>query len=70
VDAVNTRSLTIEEVRAEREAAFDFYVAVRAAYTQFREHRVHDRSETPEEPTPDEDLYYFDEEYDEELENE
>jgi ABC-type transporter lipoprotein component MlaA len=70
VDAVNTRSLTIEEVRAEREAAFDFYVAVRAAYTQFREHRVYDRSEVPEESTADEDLYYFDEEDDEELEDE
>ena len=46
---MNTRSLTIEEVRAEREAAFDFYVAVRAAYTQYREHRVYDRSEVPEE---------------------
>lgn len=68
VDAVNTRSLTIEEIRAEREAAFDFYVAVRAAYAQFREHRVHDRSEAPEESAPDEDLYYFDE--DEELEDE
>ena len=67
VDAVNTRSLTIEEVRAEREAAFDFYVAVRAAYTQFREHRVHDRADEPEESTVDEDLYYFeDEEYEDE----
>ena len=70
VDAVNTRSLTIEEVRAEREAAFDFYVAVRAAYTQYREHRVYDRSEVPEESSGDEDLYYFDDEDDEELEDE
>jgi len=70
LDAVNTRSLTIEEVRAEREAAFDFYVAVRAAYTQYREHRVYDRSEVPEESSGDEDLYYFDDEDDEELEDE
>ena len=70
VDAVNTRSLTIEEVRAEREAAFDFYVAVRAAYTQYREHRVYDRSDEPEESTVDEDLYYLEEEDYEEFEDE
>jgi phospholipid-binding lipoprotein MlaA len=35
-DAVNRRSLVLGEIRAEREAAFDFYVAVRNFYIQHR----------------------------------
>lgn len=57
---VNTRSLALETVRAEREAAFDFYAAVRSAYVQFRDNQVRDRADEPEEQ--DEDFYYLDEE--------
>jgi phospholipid-binding lipoprotein MlaA len=59
-DVVNRRALALEEIRAEREAAFDFYTAVRSAYLQYRENRVRDRAEDPEDES-DEDLYYFEE---------
>jgi phospholipid-binding lipoprotein MlaA len=62
VNAVNDRSLTLEQVRAERESAFDFYAAVRTGYSQFRENRVRDRAVKPEPASADEDLYYFDDE--------
>jgi phospholipid-binding lipoprotein MlaA len=58
---INTRSLALETVRAEREAAFDFYAAVRSAYVQYRANQVRDRAE-PEED--DEDLYYLEDEED------
>jgi phospholipid-binding lipoprotein MlaA len=62
VNAVNDRSLTLEQVRAERESAFDFYAAVRTGYSQFRENRVHDRAVKPKRASADEDLYYLDDE--------
>lgn len=58
VNIVNARAAVLEDIRAERAAAFDFYSFVRSSYTQFRENRVRDRAEDEE----DEDLYYFDEE--------
>lgn len=64
VNAINDRSLTLEQVRAEREAALDFYTAVRTAYSQFRENRVHDRAVKPDRESADEDLYYLDDEED------
>ena len=60
-DLLNQRALALEDVRAEREAAFDFYAAVRNAYTRFRANQVRDRAEDPEEED-DEDLYYFEDE--------
>jgi phospholipid-binding lipoprotein MlaA len=62
VNAINDRSLTLEQVRAERESAFDFYAAVRTGYSQFRENLVRDRSVKPEPASADEDLYYLDDE--------
>jgi len=64
VSAVNDRSLTLEQVRAERAAAFDFYAAVRNAYSRFRDNRVHDRIDAPAPARADDDLYYLDDEED------
>jgi phospholipid-binding lipoprotein MlaA len=63
VDTVNDRAAALESIRAEREAAFDFYTAVRSAYTQYRENRVRDQVDEPaEDAQQDDDLYYLDEE--------
>ena len=62
VNAINDRSLTLEQVRAERESSFDFYSTVRVGYSQFRESRVHDRAVNPKPASADEDLYYLDDE--------
>ena len=59
---VNTRSLVLETVRAERAAAFDFYAAVRSAHVQFRANQVRDRAEEPEDQDVDEDFYYLEDE--------
>lgn len=56
VDRINDRSMNLEEVRAERAAAFDFYAAVRGAYTQYRANQVRDRA--PATTQSEEDLYY------------
>lgn len=61
VDRLNDRARLLETIAAEREAAFDFYTALRSSYTQFRENRVRDRKEE-ETDDGDDDLYYFDEE--------
>jgi phospholipid-binding lipoprotein MlaA len=63
VDIVNRRALALETIREERKAAFDWYAAVRSAWTQYRENQVRDRAEAPKEPeaTDEEDLYGFDE---------
>ena len=70
IDVVNARAMSLEDVAAERASAFDFYAAVRGAYTQYRENRVHDFTEaTDPGPTdPEDDLYYYedDEEFDDE----
>jgi phospholipid-binding lipoprotein MlaA len=62
VDTVNDRAASLETIRAEREAAFDFYTAVRSAYTQYRENLVRDRAEPDADAQADDDLYYIDEE--------
>ncbi len=62
-ELLNRRSQNIEEIRAERESAFDFYVFVRNAYVQYRENQVRDRADEPDE-AQDDDLYYFDDEED------
>jgi ABC-type transporter lipoprotein component MlaA len=61
VDIVNDRASVLETIREERKAAFDWYAAVRSAYTQYRENRVLDRADAPKEPESDEDLYDVDE---------
>lgn len=60
VDLVNDRADVLEEVAAEREAAFDFYSFVRNAQVSFRENQVRDRAE--DEAGADDDLYYFEDE--------
>jgi phospholipid-binding lipoprotein MlaA len=64
VNAINDRSLTLEQVRGERESALDFYAAVRTGWSQFRESRVHDRAVKPQRANADEDLYYLDDDED------
>lgn len=59
LNVVNDRSLSLEQVRAERAAAFDFYAAVRNAYARYRESRVRDRRDAPEPAAADDDLYYL-----------
>jgi phospholipid-binding lipoprotein MlaA len=63
VNVVNRRALALVTIREERKAAFDWYSAVRSAYTQYRENVVHDRAAAPPKTgvTPDEDLYDVDE---------
>jgi len=63
VDVVNRRALVLETLREERKSAFDWYSAVRSAYTQYRENRVRDRADEPKkakEASHDEDLYDVD----------
>lgn len=55
-DIVNYRASQLETIREERAQAFDWYAAVRSAYTQYRENKVHDRADQPKEAS-DEDLY-------------
>jgi phospholipid-binding lipoprotein MlaA len=82
-DLLNKRAIFLEEIAQSREEAFDFYVFVRNAYLQNREHRLlglpegTEPDDTPGEPgaatEDEEDLYYFDEfddEYDDEFETE
>lgn len=54
---LNWRSLNLDGIAAEREAALDYYVAVRNAYLSYRENLVRDQKE---DETDDEDLYYLD----------
>ena len=56
-DSLNLRALALEDVRAERAAAFDFYAAVRRAYVQYRANAVRDAADLPEE---EEDEDFFD----------
>jgi phospholipid-binding lipoprotein MlaA len=62
-DMLNTRAIFLEEVQQSREEAFDFYVFVRSAYLQNVEHRLYGTSTADE---PDEDLYYFEDELEDE----
>jgi phospholipid-binding lipoprotein MlaA len=54
---LNWRSLALDQIAAEREAALDYYVAVRNAYLSYRENQVRDQKE---DEADDEDLYYID----------
>jgi phospholipid-binding lipoprotein MlaA len=49
VENVNLRAYYLEEVLTNRESAFDYYVFVRNAYLQIRQHRVDDATEQPPE---------------------
>jgi phospholipid-binding lipoprotein MlaA len=54
---LNWRSLSLDGVAADREAALDFYVAVRNAYVSYREDQVRD---SEEDESDGDDLYYLD----------
>lgn len=57
-NAVNERSLVLEEVDEARAASLDFYSAVRSAYLQRRRAQVADTDEVVEEEDED-DLYFY-----------
>lgn len=67
-ELLNRRAIFLEEIAQSREEAFDFYVFVRNAYLQNREHRLTGVTAVAPASEPDEDLYYFDE-YDEEYDD-
>ena len=56
VRSVNGRAQILDEVESAREAALDYYVFVRDAYTQHRHALVHDELGDDEAP-PEDDLY-------------
>jgi len=61
VENFNIRAYYLEELREARESAFDYYVFVRNAYLQIREHRVQDRAEQT--PELQDDLYEIEDDY-------
>lgn len=65
VDVVNLRSFYIEEIDANRVESFDYYVFLRNAYLQNRRAKVASRRARGEDTRPDESLYDFDEDFDE-----
>lgn len=60
VENFNIRAYYLEELQEARESAFDYYVFVRSAYLQIREHQVQDRAEQT--PELQDDLYEIDDE--------
>jgi phospholipid-binding lipoprotein MlaA len=54
---LNWRSLALDQIAAEREAALDYYVAVRNAYMSYRENQIRDQEE---DEADGDDLYYLD----------
>jgi phospholipid-binding lipoprotein MlaA len=64
VRLINLRAIYLEEIEASRADAFDYYTFVRNAYLQNRAAKIRDQKDAPAES--DEDLYYFDDEEDEE----
>ncbi len=54
---LNRRSLALDAIAAEREAALDYYVAVRNAFLSYRENQIRDQEE---DEADDDDLYYLD----------
>jgi len=57
--AINFRSLYAETIDSERDAAFDWYAAVRNAHVQRRDNQVNDRDEDDNVPI-DSGLYFLD----------
>jgi phospholipid-binding lipoprotein MlaA len=60
VENFNIRAYYLEELREARESAFDYYVFMRSAYLQIREHQVQDRAE--QSPELQDDLYEIEDE--------
>ena len=59
-DLVNRRTLLDETIREERAQAFDLYASIRNAYVSLRENQIRE-SAAPEDGR-DDDLYYFEDE--------
>ena len=53
VDRLNRRAYILEDVRAEREDAIDFYVFVRNTYLENRQYKVDDGAFEPSESQDD-----------------
>jgi phospholipid-binding lipoprotein MlaA len=68
LETFNETSFFAEDLAAEREAAFDWYAAVRNAHVSRRENLVRDRAEASTAEAEDEDDLYLLEEEDDELE--
>ena len=72
VDLLNQRAIFFDEIAQSREEAFDFYVFVRNAYLQNRERRLSRGPAGGKRDAPirtsqeDDDLYYFDEDAEDE----
>jgi phospholipid-binding lipoprotein MlaA len=64
---INLRTIYLEDIDELREAALDYYVFQRNAYVQSRDLAVNDLESIEEED--EEDLYYFDDELDDEVDD-
>ena len=60
VENFSIRAYYLEELSEARASAFDYYVFVRSAYLQIREHNVQDRVGQP--PEQQDDLYEIEDE--------
>ncbi|MEO1935570.1 MAG: VacJ family lipoprotein [Myxococcales bacterium] len=68
LELLNLRAIYLEELEASRNDAFDYYVFIRNAYLQSRRAKVFDHKDRPS--RAEDDLYYFEEEFDEDLDGE
>lgn len=66
VDYANRFSFIADDIAEERDAAFDWYAAVRNAYVSRRENLVRDRAEPLESDDEEDDLYLLEDEVEEE----
>ena len=68
LELLNLRAIYLEELEASRNDAFDYYVFIRNAYLQNRRAKVLDQKDRPS--GAEDDLYYFEDEFDEDLDDE
>ena len=70
-ELMNMRSLYDEEIAQSKAESFDYYLFLRDAWMQNRRHRVREARGEPTLDTPEaEDLYYFEDDYEDESEDE
>jgi ABC-type transporter lipoprotein component MlaA len=68
---MNMRSLYLEEIALAKAESFDYYLFLRHAWIQNRRHRVREaRGESAIDRPEEEDLYYFEDDYEDEDESE
>jgi phospholipid-binding lipoprotein MlaA len=68
-ELLNLRSLYMEEIAQSKAESFDFYLFMRDAWVQNRRHRVREARRESTEDTPEaDDLYYFEDDYEDEEE--